>query len=148
MKPAQGERPSGMPIGTTAAALAGDQRVLFLIAGAFNTAFAFVVFALLEVTIGHATGYLTVLLVAHVLGVLEAFCVYRWMVFKVRGNVLQDLVRFESVYLVALAVNAALLPLCVELVRMPVLLAQATIVVVTSLISFFGHRSFSFRRAA
>lgn len=137
-----------MPLGTAAAALAGDQRVLFLVAGAFNTAFAFVVFALLQQTVGKATGYLAVLLVAHVLGVLEAFCVYRWAVFKVRGNVLQDLVRFESVYLVALTVNAVLLPVCVELLRMPVLLAQAAIVVVTSLISFLGHRSFSFRRAA
>lgn len=148
MKPAEGVRPTGMPIGTAAAALAGDQRVLFLLAGAFNTAFAFAVFALLEVTVGEATGYLGVLLLAHVLGVLEAFCVYRWAVFKVRGNVWKDLARFESVYLAALAVNAALLPLCVELVRMPVLLAQGAIVVVTSLISFFGHRNFSFRRTA
>ena len=142
MKPAEGEQRSGMP------AVAADQRLLFLVAGAFNTAFAFAIFSLLELTVGKVTGYLVVLLVAHVLGVIEAFCVYRWAVFKVRGNVLKDLARFESVYLAALGVNAALLPLCVEIGRMPVIVAQGAIVVVTSLISFFGHRHFSFRRTA
>ena len=128
------------------AALIADQRVRFLAIGAFNTAFAFVVFAVLQILVGSAVGYLVVLLFAHVVGVLEAFVVYRLTVFRVRGNVLQDLVRFETVYLVALAVNLALLPLLVEVVGLEVLVAQGVIVVVTSLLSFFGHRDFSFRR--
>ena len=129
------------------AALRDDQRLRFLATGAFNTGFAFLLFAVLQVTLGRVVGYLVVLLVAHVLGVLEAFVVYRRTVFRVQGNVLQDLLRFESVYLVALAVNAAMLPLLVEIGGLPVLLAQAVIVVVTALLSFFGHRDFSFRRA-
>ena len=124
------------------------QLLAFLGAGAFNTAFAFAVFVLLSKTIGHHVHYLVVLLLTHVIGVLEAFVVYRRGVFKVQGNVLKDLARFESVYLVALGVNAALLALLVEVARFPVIGAQLLVVVATSLVSFFGHKHFSFRRTA
>lgn len=124
------------------------QLLAFLGAGAFNTAFAFGVFAALQLALGDAVHYLVVLLLAHVIGVLEAIVVYRRGVFQVRGNVLQDLVRFESVYLAALAVNAALLPLLVEVAGLPVIGSQLLVVVATSLVSFFGHKHFSFRRAA
>lgn len=133
------------PLGLLAR-LRTDRRVAFLGAGAFNTAFAFAVFAGLELTLSDAVPYLVVLLLAHVIGVLEAFVVYRRRVFKVTGNVLGDLARFESVYLAALAVNAALLPLLVEGAGLPVIGAQGVIVTVTSVMSFVGHDRFSFRR--
>lgn len=126
----------------------GDQRVRFLVIGAVNTGFGFAVFAGLQLLVGHAIGYLFVLLLAHVIGVLEAFALYRRAVFRVRGSILVDLARFESVYLVALAVNVVLLPLLVEVGGLPVLGAQALIVVVTALISFVGHKHFSFRRSS
>lgn len=116
--------------------------------GALNTAFAFVVFALLELTLGRVAGYVVILLVAHVIGVLEAFVLYRRMVFHVTGNVLVDLARFETVYLGALAVNIVALPLLVEVAGFPVIGAQGVIVVVSAVISFLGHKHFSFRRGA
>jgi putative flippase GtrA len=60
--------------------------------------------------------------------------------------VLRDLARFETIYLSALAVNFVLLPVLVEIADLPVLLAQAMIVLVTSLMSWLGHKNFSFRR--
>ncbi|MBC7724970.1 MAG: GtrA family protein, partial [Burkholderiaceae bacterium] len=65
-----------------------------------------------------------------------------------RTGIVLDFVRFESVYVVMLAINAAALPLLVEVVGWPSFLAQAAIVVVTTVVSFFGHKFFSFRRAA
>lgn len=123
-----------------------DKRVWFVGAGAFNTAFAFLVFAALEATLGRVVNYMIILVIAHVIGVLEAFAVYRLTVFRVKGSILRDLARFESVYLLALGLNAALLPLLVELGGLPVLLSQALIVFVTSVVSYLGHKHFSFRR--
>ena len=100
----------------------------------------------LDLLLRHLVGYFVILLLAHVVGVLEAFVVYRRTVFQVRGHVLRDLARFESVYLVALGVNATLLPLLVEVVGLPVIASQVLIVAVTALVSFFGHKHFSFRR--
>lgn len=122
------------------------QTVRFVVAGAVNTAFAVVIFVGLDLLLRHLVGYLMILLLAHVVGVLEAFVVYRRTVFQVRGHVLRDLARFESVYLVALGVNATLLPLLVEVGGLPVIASQMLIVAVTALLSFFGHKHFSFRR--
>ena len=124
-----------------------DQRVAFLVVGGINTVFGYICFAVFLVTVGQRSHYLAALACAHVVSVLFAFVLYRFGVFRVRGHVLSDLWRFETVYLAALAVNFVLLPVLVELVHLPVLLAQALIVLVTSLMSWMGHKHYSFRRS-
>jgi putative flippase GtrA len=128
--------------------LARDQRVAFMGVGAFNTALGAALFVALELTLGRIVGYLVVLLIAHVLAVLCAFVLHRRMVFLVTGNVLVDLIRFEMVYVGALGLNLALLPLLVEVVGLPVIGAQFLVVGVTAVVSFLGHKHFSFRRSA
>lgn len=130
-----------------------DQRVAFLLVGAANTGVGFLLFIAFDLTIGTwldaavnpVIGSLAVLACAHVLGVLFAFVMYRAFVFKVRGHVLRDLARFESVYLVSIVINAIILPILVSF-GWNRILAQFSILIVTTLISYFGHRSFSFRR--
>ena len=122
-----------------------DQRVAFLVVGGINTVVGLLAFAAFLVLLGQQR-YLTVLVCAHVVSVLIAFVLYRFVVFRVKGHLLADLWRFETVYLSALAVNLVLLPLLVELAHLPVLLAQALIVVVTSVMSWLGHKNYSFRR--
>ncbi|WP_255574769.1 MULTISPECIES: GtrA family protein [unclassified Cryobacterium] len=80
-------------------------------------------------------------------GISLAFVLYRRFVFVVRGHVLRDFVRFVSVYLVAIGIHAVALPLLVEVAGVPPLLAQLVILVVTTLLSFFRHKKFSFRRS-
>jgi putative flippase GtrA len=130
-----------------------DQRVAFLIVGAINTGVGFLFFVVFDLTIGRwvdsfagtVWGSLATLACAHVLSVIFAFVMYRRFVFKVTGHVWRDLARFESVYLVSIGINAVVLPALV-LLGVPRLIAQALILVVTTAISYFGHRSFSFRR--
>lgn len=124
-----------------------DQRLAFLVVGAVNTVVGFSCFAGFLVLLGQRR-YLVALLCAHVVSVLIAFVLYRFAVFRVRGHVLADLWRFETVYLSALAVNVVLLPGLVEIAQLPVLLAQAIIVLITSLMSWVGHKNYSFRRPA
>jgi putative flippase GtrA len=127
--------------------LFSHQRTASLFVGFLNTVIGFALFTGLELTIGEAVGYLVVLLLSHVTSVLCAFVLYRRLVFNVRGDVLGGLVRFELVYLTSILVNLALLPILVEIVNLPVLLAQGLIVFVGAAISFFGHRHVSFRRS-
>ena len=127
----------------------------FLVVGAINTLVAFGIVVACSESVGHyvdhrlgtVAGSLVTVGISHVLTVLFAFVMHRRFVFHVRGHVLRDLVRFESVYLTALVINAVALPLLVELglARIP---AQAIIVTSTMLLSYFGHRHFSFRRDA
>ncbi len=137
------------------ARLVTDQRVAFLIVGGINTVVGFGIFVVCSETVGHfvdhrfgkIAGSLVTVGITHVLSVLFAFVMHRRFVFRVRGHVLRDLVRFESVYLTALGINVVALPVLVELglQRIP---AQAIIVAVNTLLSYFGHRHFSFRRTA
>ena len=123
-----------------------EQGLRFLLVGAFNTAFGFALFAVLLHLAGDRVHYLVVLCFAMVIAVLVAFTAYRLFVFKVRGNVLRDLARFSLVYVGVLAGNAIALPLLVEVAGLPILSAQAIIVVATVIANFLLHRSFSFRR--
>jgi putative flippase GtrA len=135
--------------------LVHDQRVAFLMVGAINTVVGFAIFVMCSETVGHfvdhrfgrVAGSLVTLGISHVLAVVFAFVMHRTFVFRVRGHVLRDLVRFESVYLTALGINAVALPSLVEL-GLPRILAQAIIIAATTLPSYFGHRHFSFRRTA
>jgi putative flippase GtrA len=124
-----------------------DQRVAFLAVGAINSVVGYVCFAGLLLLLGQS-GYLVALVCAYVIAVLFAFVLYRFFVFRVRGHVLADLWRFATVYISSLAVNFVLLALLVEFAHLRVLLAQALIVFVTSVMNWIGHKHFSFRRGS
>jgi putative flippase GtrA len=135
--------------------LFNDQRVAFLVVGGINTVVGFGIFVVCSQSMGHLVEHrfgrvgaaLVTIGISHVLSVLFAFVMHRRFVFCVRGHVLRDLVRFWSVYLTGLGINAVVLPLLVELglQRIP---AQAIIVASTTVLSYFGHRHFSFRRGS
>ena len=122
-----------------------DQRVAFLAVGATNTVVGYLSFAAILLLLGQRL-YLVALVSAYVISVLIAFVLYRSLVFRVRGHVLRDLWRFVTVYLLALAINFVALPVLVELAHLQVLLAQALIVLITSVMSWVGHKHYSFRR--
>lgn len=125
---------------------APEQGLRYLLVGGFNTVFGYGLFALLLYLADDRVHYLVILVAATIVAVLVAFVGYRYVVFRVRGNVLGDFARFSVVYAVALAVNIVALPVLVEGLGVPVLLAQAVVVMGTVVASFFAHRSFSFRR--
>ncbi|MFV0493591.1 GtrA family protein [Mycobacterium sp.] len=135
--------------------LVQDQRMAFLAVGIINTIVGFSIFVVCSETVGQSVdgrfgtvaGALVTVGISHLLGVLFAFVMHRRFVFRVRGHVLRDLARFESIYLTGLGINAVALPLLVEsgMHRIP---AQAIIIATTTLLSWFGHRHFSFRRSA
>jgi putative flippase GtrA len=125
-----------------------DQRIAFLLVGVTNTVVGTMWFIVFQALLERQLGYIVVLLCAHVAAVLCAFVLYRTFVFRVKGHLLRDLARFEVVNLSALGVNLVALPVLVEVFSLPVLLSQLIITGATMLISFFGHRGFSFRRSA
>jgi putative flippase GtrA len=133
--------------------LLADERVRFLIVGGINTVVGYAIFAVLQLTVGHriggAAGYLLSLYGSYVLAIGLAFVLHRRFTFKVvsSGSKVLEFLRFSSVYVVSLAINTALLPALVELAGIPPLVAQALSVIVTTLVSYFGHRFFSFRKS-
>jgi putative flippase GtrA len=130
--------------------LLADERVRFVLVGGFNTVFGYALFVVFELTLGHFTSYLISLYASYFIAIIVAFFLHRHFTYRVTGtgNVMLDFFRFAGVYVVALLINTVALPLLVEVAHVPVLLAQALVVVVTTLVSYFGHKFFSFRRGA
>lgn len=128
--------------------LAADQRVRYLFVGGVNTVIGYGLFSLAQFTIGHVVTYFGSVLIGHLLTSVLAFTLYRRLVFRVKGNLVVDFLRFQSVYLLPLAANLLALPILVSALHWNVYLAQATIVVLTTIVSFLGHKYFSFRRSA
>jgi len=126
--------------------LLADERARFVAVGGVNTVLAYGLFVLFEFTLGGR--YLLSLGLSYLFATLVAFVLHRRFTFAVSGRagIVADFLRFESVYVVMLAANAALLPLLVEAAGWPSLLAQAAIVVLTTLVSYLGHKFFTFRR--
>jgi putative flippase GtrA len=124
-------------------ALLEREEVRFLIVGVVNTIVGYGLFALFLMFFG----YLVSLYLSYAMAVSLAFVLHRRFTFRVRGNVLVDFVRFVGVYVVSLAVNSVVLPVLVELVGLHPLVAQGAALVITTLISYVGHKWFSFRRA-
>jgi putative flippase GtrA len=141
-------RPARRPPLRRALALLDDERVRFVIVGGFNTVFGYLLFALFQLTTGPYLGYFFSLYASFLVASIVAFLLHRRHTFKVHGtgNILVDFLRFISVYVVALTLNSIALPLLVEGADMSPLIAQAIIVIVTTVTSYFGHKYFSFRR--
>jgi len=133
--------------------LIGGRRLAFLIVGIVNTIVGFGLFVVFDRTLGRwvdstagtVAGSLATLVASHILAVLSAFVLYRRFVFKVTGHVWRDLARFESVYLTAFGINAVALPALVQF-GMDRIVGQALITLALTVLSYFGHRHFSFRR--
>jgi putative flippase GtrA len=125
----------------------GDQRVAFLIVGGFNTLDGFALFLLFHHLLGDGfVRYMTTLVLAQVVAMTVAFFLHRRFVFRVRGNLLVDALRFVLVNLGMFGLNAVLLPFLVEVVGLDVVPAQVLATVAVVVVSYLGHSLFSFRR--
>lgn len=120
--------------------------VRYGLVGVVNTAFGYGVFIALQLTLGTVVHYLVVLVVANAVSIVEAYVLQRWLVFRFTGGWWAGLLRFSTVYLVALAINAALLPLLVEVVGLAVIPAQGIAIALQAFGTYVAHRLFTFRR--
>ena len=124
-----------------------DRRFRFVLVGGWNTFFGYAVFTGLTLGLHHRLHYVVVLVIGHLLGVSQGFVLHRRFVYRVRGLVRRDFLRFQLMYAGALGANAALLVAFVS-AGLPVLLAQGLIVTMLPVATYFGHLHFSFRRTA
>lgn len=121
------------------------KKILYLAAGAWNTAFGYGAFAGLYL-LGRRFGwhYLAALAISNVLAILNAYLSYKLLVFRTRGRWLGELARFSMVYWVVFAANAAALPALVRGLGLNPLAAQAVFTAVTVAAGYLAHDRFSF----
>ena len=122
-----------------------DQRVAFLLVGGANTAFSTALFIALALALPRMPSFV-LLTASWTVSLIAVFFVYRKLVFRVKGHVWLDLARFALVNLTSLLINIGLLSLFADILGFPRIPAQLAITFLSVIISYFGHRHFSFRR--
>jgi putative flippase GtrA len=131
------------------------QFLRYLLVGGWNTVFGYGCFFLMNhwlAKVFPTYSYIAASLLSSLIAITVAFLGYKWFVFRTRGNYLREWLRTLMVYSGGVAIaTLALVPL-VALIRHSTpyqtqapYLAGAIISVCNVMISFFGHRHFSFR---
>ncbi len=124
------------------------QKIMYLMVGAWNTAFGFASFIFLYYALQSLLHYSLILIVSYFISITNAYVGYKIFVFKTKGNYLREYLRFYIVYGSVFLLNMALLVFAVELLKVDPLYSQAVILVVTVIISYLGHKYFTFDRVS
>jgi putative flippase GtrA len=120
------------------------QQWRFLLVGAFNTLFGYVLFSGLFLLFGKRVHYLVIGFIAHVIAVSNAFIAYRTLVFPAKDKWQASFVRFNLSHLMGLGFGMSGLYALVEFGHSNPLLAQAVITTLSVILSYTLHRYFSF----
>lgn len=132
----------------------GGQLARYLAVGIWNTVFGYGLFAYANYLL---TGrvpypYMAASAVSNVLSITVAYLGYKFFVFRTKGNYLREYLRCFTVYGTGMLVSLLLLPPAVAIgnamlpdKRYSPYLAAAAITAGNVVLSFVGHRRFSFR---
>ena len=125
-----------------------EKKLRFLIAGGINTLVGLSVYPLLYLLLEPlGWGYIQVLLLAQVICITFSFVSNKYFVFKTRGNIHKEYVKFFLFYGLYLALNLLCLPLLVEKVGISPIISQTlfSVAIITS--SYFWHNFITFKQA-
>jgi putative flippase GtrA len=125
--------------------MAGGVFSRYLVAGLWNTAFGYGIFAWLIAWRADTVHYLSIAVVSNVLAISNAYAVHKFFVFQSRGNYLREYLRYWLVYGGVAVVGIVALAILVSGLRVNVYVAQAGVVCLQVVLSFMGHQRVSFR---
>lgn len=126
-----------------------DQRFRFLVVGAYNTAFGYLVFPLLYLLLSKRMHYALILVIAHQIAVTQAFVLHRRFAFRAEGAAwLPQFLRFNVGYLGALGVGLGGMYLFVSRLHVSPLVAQPALTTLTIVLSYLWHSRVSFRASS
>lgn len=127
--------------------LLDSEKLRFLIVGGLNTALGFGLFAFFNWTFSkYEFGYMIALVLSQIISLFFAFWLHKTFTFKTAGHLWQDFIRFTMVNSVNYVINWIALPILVHGMHMNPLIGQLIVLIVTTVLSFVGHKYFSFKR--
>jgi putative flippase GtrA len=121
-------------------------KVLYLVVGGWNVAFQYAVFSLCWYLLGDKLHPDVVLLLATVIGMVNGYLGFRYIVFGPSGHPLFEFLRFQVVYLPILLVNMVLLPLLLRHTSLNAYVIQAVWSVAAVVIAYLGNKYYTFRK--
>ncbi|WP_433053285.1 GtrA family protein [Dactylosporangium sp. CS-033363] len=131
---------------TTVERVLSDRRVRYVAVGGFSSAVYYALFTAIYLTTRGHLHYLAIPILANLGCALATYPLQRRWVFQSSGPVVSGFLKFYVICLWALAFTYAGLPLLVELAGVPVLIAQAVLIVTAPLINYQLSKFWAFRR--
>ena len=123
-----------------------SQQIRFLVAGGWNTAFAYISLAFLYYFLSHRIHYMAILVLSNIINITNAYICHKLFVFRTKGNYIKEYLRYYVVYSVPMAIGLVSFPFCLEVLKMNFYVTQAVLTFITVIISYFGHKHISFRK--
>jgi Predicted membrane protein len=121
-----------------------QQEFRFIIVGVINTIVGYGSYFILVKTIG--IYYLLAQILSYIIGTTNSYLWNKFFTFKSSKKSISEVLRFISVYVVSLLINLGLLKMLVDYIGVDETIAGIPTLFVTTLVSYFGHRFFSFRK--
>ena len=122
------------------------QEIAFAMVGGFNTLLGMVLTVAWLKILGAGWPPAAAVALAYCVSIVVAFILHRTLVFRVRGHIVRDFVRFIGVNSGGLVLNMLLLQLAVGVLDLPETPSTIMVMGLVAIVSFFGHRHISFRR--
>jgi len=123
-----------------------NKKLRFLIAGVVNTLVGLSVYPILYfflAPIGY--GYIKVLLLAQIICITFSFISNKYFVFKTKGNLKKEYVKFFIFYGLYFLLNLLCLPFLVEVMKINPIISQTLFSVAIIASSYFWHNFITFK---
>lgn len=119
------------------------QPIRFLFVGGLNTLVGYGIYALL-VYIG--VNYLLANTISTIIGIAHSYLWNRFFTFKSKNKAIKEITKFVSVYIVSYLIGMCTLFIFKDKLNISAYIAGLINLVITTLISYFGHKYYSFKK--
>ena len=124
--------------------LIDSKQIKYIIVGIWNTFFSYAAFVMLYYLLNVSVHYMAILVLSQIVGLTNAYICYKVFVFKTKGNIVREYLRFYVVYGTTFVVNLALIALFVEILTLNPVVSQGVIAFIVVIMAYIGHDRFSF----
>jgi putative flippase GtrA len=128
-----------------------EEKLRFLVVGVWNTVFATAALFLCEHYIPHDPNSIIqkqlILTLVWVLGVTQNFFTFKLLVFRTKGNWLQEYLRMYVTYVATFAIQSVLVQVLSARFHLTMFLSNIPVIFIVTIISYLGHKHFTFRHA-
>lgn len=123
-----------------------EKKLRFLIAGGINTIVGLSVYPLLFIVLEPlGAGYIQVLIIAQLICITFSFVSNKYYVFKTKGKLRAEYIKFFMFHGFYFLLNLICLPLLVEVLKINPIISQTLFAIAIIVTSYFWHNAVTFK---
>jgi putative flippase GtrA len=123
-----------------------NEKLRFILIGGYNTVCSYLIFFTLNYFFSTHLHYLAILTFSYLISVSNSFFSLRFFVFQSKGNLREEYLKVNLVYFGYFLLNFISLYILKDVLNVEVLVAQLICVITLSIITYFFHKYFSFKK--